>query len=200
MHSGLLVFLWLVAVASLQFLGPVALAVVLGTSIAVAAVFAPQRSWRLVRRVRFILLAIVILFAGFTPGELLFVHFPRLSPTHEGVMLAFEHATRVLVVVLLVSLLMEKLPPQRLVGALYALLRPFEVVGFPADRVAIRTLLVLRLVEAEKTPRWDHWLSDDANDLHGAIGIVRERFAPLDYAALVVLIGLLCALVVWSVR
>lgn len=185
MHSGLLLFLWFVAVAGLQFLNVVVLTVVLGLCAAVAFRFAPQRSRRLLKRIRFILLAIVILFAGFTPGEAVLVDWPTISPSREGILLAYEHAARVAVVVLFVALLMEYLPPTRLVGALHALMRPLGVVGFPVDRVAVRTLLVLRFVEAKHSPRWDHWISDDSNDLHDAINVARERFGALDICVLV---------------
>jgi energy-coupling factor transporter transmembrane protein EcfT len=198
MHSGLLVFLWLVAVAALQFFDVVALTTILVASALVAGWYAPARSKRLVKRVRFILIAIIVLFAGFTPGEALFIDWPRLSPSREGVALAYEHAARVLVVVLFVALLMEYLPAQRLVGALHALLRPFGAVGFPADRVAVRTLLVLRFVESEKPPRWDHWISDDSNDLHEPIAVDREPFGVLDRCVLGVLLAVVVLLVLRS--
>lgn len=200
MHSGLLVFLWLAVVAGLQFLDVFPLSLALAGCVALGAVLAPARSVRLVRRVRFIVLAIVILFAGFTPGEAVFVDWPRLSPSREGVLLAWEHAARVLVVVLLVAVLLERLPPGRLIGAIHALMRPFSAIGFPADRVAVRTLLVLRLVEAEKPPRWDQWISDDSSDLHEAIEVRRERFSAPDYAVLGVLALGVMLWLAWGLR
>lgn len=188
MHSGLLVFLWLVVVASLQFLDVGPLSGVLCLLALLGALYAPSRSARLVRRVRFIVIAIVVLFAGFTPGEALLVDWSRISPSREGALLAYEHAARVLAVVLLVSLLLERLPPQRLIGAIHALMRPFGAIGFPADRVAVRTLLVLRFVEAEKPPKWHEWISDDGNDLHQMISVDREPFRLQDR----LVVGLLC--------
>jgi energy-coupling factor transporter transmembrane protein EcfT len=196
MHSGLLVFLWLVVVASLQFLDVGMLSGALCLLVLLGVVYAPARSWRLVRRVRFIVLAIVILFAGFTPGEALLVDWPRLSPSREGMSLAYEHAARVVVVVLLVSLLLEHMPSRRLIGAIHALMRPFGAIGFPADRVAVRTLLVLRLVEAEKPPKWHEWISDDCNDLHEMIEVDREPFRMQD-RAVIGLLGLVLTAAVW---
>ena len=190
MHSGLQVFLWLAVVAGLQFLEVIPLTVALCLSAMLGALHAPRRSMRLLRRVRFIVIAIVILFAGFTPGEALIVDWPQLSPSREGIGLAYEHAARVLTVVLLVSLLLERLPPQRLVGAIHALMRPFGAVGFPADRVAVRTLLVLRFVEAENPPRWQEWISDDSNDLHEAIAVGGESFGVVDRLVLAALFGM----------
>lgn len=199
MHSGLLVFLWLVGVAILQFLPFIWLIAALLTSGVAAFIVSRARCTRLVKRIRFILLAIVILFAGFTPGEAVFIDWPVVSPSREGVLLAIEHAGRVLVVVFWVSMLMEALPAQRLVSALYALLRPFEALGLPADRVAVRTLLVLRFVESERPRSWDHWLSDDRSDLHEPIEIRREAFRNLDIAAMALLLLAITA-AVWGLR
>lgn len=200
MHSGLLVFLWLVVVAGLQFLDVGPLTVALCASAALGAAYAPARSARLVKRVRFIVLAIVILFAGFTPGEALLIDWPRLSPSREGVLLAYEHAARVVVVVLLVSLMLERLPPQRLISAIHALMRPFAALGLSADRIAVRTLLVLRFVEAEKPPKWQEWIRDDSNDLHDAIEIEREPLRGRDCFAICLLVLVALIGLWWSLQ
>lgn len=195
MHSGLLIVLWLIGVAALQVLGYEALLLAVGICAVAAFSYAPRRSWRLLKRVRFILIAIAVLFGGFTPGEAVFAGWPRVSPSREGIELAIEHGGRVLAVVFCVAMLMEHLPPARLVGAIHGLLRPFERLGFPADRVAVRILLVLRLVDADVPHSWKAWIKDDSNDLHGPIEVVRERFRMIDaavaLAAMLVMIGVL---------
>lgn len=94
MHSGLILILWLAAVASIQLLTPAALVVVVPCCLVAAAVLARTRLLRLLRRVRVLLLAIVILFAWFTPGEAFLHDWPRLGPTREGLALAALHAAR----------------------------------------------------------------------------------------------------------
>ncbi|MGL1832818.1 CbiQ family ECF transporter T component [Rhodocyclaceae bacterium SMB388] len=191
MHAGLLIFLWLTGVATLQvleldwLLGAVLLCAV------GALAYARARCLRLLRRIRFLLLAIVVLFAGFTPGEALFADWPSLSPSREGVWLAIEHAGRVLAVVFCVAMLMEHLPARRLVGGLYALLKPLERLGFPAARVAVRTLLVLEHVDARESVSWQSWLDDPVDDVHEPIRIVREPLRLTDYVVLgLVMVGL----------
>jgi energy-coupling factor transporter transmembrane protein EcfT len=196
MHSGVLIVLWLLGVAGLQFLGYAWLLTVVALCGVAVAVYAPQRGMRLIKRIRFLLLAIIVLFAGFTPGEAILIDWPQLSPSREGVRLAIEHAARVLAVVFCVAILMERLSAQRLVGALYALLRPFESIGFPAGRVAVRTLLVLRLVDAPAPPGWRAWLKDDANDDHERILIVREPIRVTDIAALLLGVTVVAWLVI----
>lgn len=191
MHSGLLIFLWLTGVAALQFLTSAYLMVAVAGCAAGAALLAPARCWRLVKRIRILLLAIVILFAGFTPGEAVFIDWPTLSPSHEGLALAAEHVGRILAVVFCVAVLMERLPVARLVGGLYALVRPFQSVGFPAHRVAVRTLLVLEYVDSDEKVSWKTWLLDDPGHEHAPITLPAERFSRVDWTVLALA---LCAL------
>ena len=165
MHSGLVLLLWLAAVAAVQLLPPPALGVALAACALAAAALARARTWRLVRRIRVLLLAIAVLFAWFTPGEAAFLDWPRLGPTREGLALAALHAARLLAVVCAVGILLERLPLARLVGGLYALSRPLRGVGVAPERLALRLLLVLRYVEASPRGRgpvdWRHWLADE---------------------------------------
>lgn len=191
MHSGLILFLWLALVAAMQLLNPAALAVALAGAALLGLGLARARSLRLVKRIRVLLLAIVLLFAGFTPGEAVLHDWPRLSPTREGLQLAAVHAARLLVVVFAVALLLERLSMTRLVAGLYALAQPLRLLGLAPERLAIRLLLVLHYVEA--SPRgsgrmqWQRWLREEDMAVvdDGAPGLAqvvlqRERLGALD--------------------
>lgn len=211
MHSGFILFLWLVAVAGVHLLPAPLLALALAAVLALALLLAHARCLRLLRRVRVLMIAIAVLFAWFTPGEAVFADWPQLGPTREGTLLALVHAARLAAVVGAVAVLLERLPVPRLVGGLYALARPFSRLGLPAERLALRLLLVLRYVD--ETPRasarsqpaaaagwrasadWKHWLQDDGGDedLH-AVQLVRERFSAADGLCAVLLVG---GLVLW---
>lgn len=207
MHSGLILILWLAAVASIQLLSPAALAFVVPLCLLAAAVLARTRFLRLLRRVRVLLLAIAILFAWFTPGEAFVHELPRLGPTREGLALAMLHAGRLVAVVCAVAVLLERLSLHRLVGGLHALARPLRLIGVPPERLALRLLLVLRYVEA--SPRghgraqWREWLLPEGSEEDGSgaaeevVVLNRERLGRLDaIIALVVFAGLLW----WSLR
>lgn len=207
MHSGLILILWLAAVASIQLLSPAALAFVVPLCLLAAAVLARTRFLRLLRRVRVLLLAIAILFAWFTPGEAFVHELPRLGPTREGLALAMLHAGRLVAVVCAVAVLLERLSLHRLVGGLHALARPLRLIGVPPERLALRLLLVLRYVEA--SPRghgkaqWREWLlpeggeEDETGAAEEVVVLNRERLGRLDAIfALVVFAGLLW----WSLR
>lgn len=179
-------------VVVLQILSPQTLAVAVGLCALAGWRLAPSRSLKLLRRVRFLILAILVLFAGFTPGEALLPALPELSPSREGVVLAAEHVGRLIAVVLCVAMLLERLPVSRLVGGLHALLRPLGRVGLPTERLAVRLMLVLRYVESAPPDGWRHWLEDDIEIESGASTIVfsREAFSWRDLAALLVALGL----------
>lgn len=194
MHSGFLILTWAVAVLVLQALsGPLLALAVLAGALA-AGFLAPRRARRLVKRVRFLVIAILVFFAGFTPGEALLPSLPGISPSREGVVFAVEHAGRLLGVVCCVAILLERLSVNRLVTGLYALLRPFECVGLPAKGLAVRLLLVMRYVESASPHGWRDWLRDDSDAEVQAIRLGRERLgmmeagvAAVGIAALVIL-------------
>lgn len=191
MHSGLLIALWMACVVVLQVMSPIALAVATGVCAIAGWWFAPSRSLKLLRRVRFLILAILVLFAGFTPGEALLPALPELSPSREGLVLAAEHVGRLVAVVLCVALLLEGLPVSRLVGGLHALLRPLGRLGLPRERLAVRLMLVLRYVDSAPAAAWRDWLEDDGINGNSADRIVfaREAFAWRDLATLLVALG-----------
>ena len=192
--------LWFAGVASVQFLAPVALACAVIACLLLALVCARSRVLRLLRRVRVLMLAILILFGWFTPGEALLVHWPQWSPSREGIVLAALHGGRLLVVVSAVALLLERLPLERLVGGFYSLCRPFSLLGLRAGALALRLMLVLRFVDA--SPRgqgpvhWKDWLRDDEHGVElQPIVLMRERLGARD---VVVALGVLLVVLSWS--
>jgi len=194
MHTGLMILLWLCGVAALQFADETVLFVAVTVCAVAACRYAPARSRQLLKRVRYLLLAIVVLFAFFTPGQALFIDFPTISPSREGSRLAIDHIARILAVVFCVALLMQRLSPQRLVGGIYALLRPVGLFGVSAERIAVRILLTLNEVETDAPGQWRQWLQEAEKDEPAVtIHIVRETFGWRDMMALVMaalLIGL----------
>lgn len=200
MHAGLILLLWIAGVASVQFVGVDALSCLVAVSIVLVFLFARARGLRLFRRVKVLLLAILVLFAWFTPGEVLFVDVPVLSPTREGVMLALEHLGRLLVVVSCVALLLERMPADRLVSGLYALFRPASAMGISAESLALRLLLVLRYVDDARTQQhggrrgrvqdWKQWLMA-ADEPVAPVRLMKERLGVLDGLVLALLVGLL---------
>ncbi|MDR1461675.1 MAG: hypothetical protein LBI68_00790, partial [Azoarcus sp.] len=99
MHAGTILLLWTAAALLVQITEGWRLAVLSAAALAAALVSARQHCARLLMRIRVLLLAILVLFAWFTPGEAIFMDWPRLSPSREGLLLALAHAGRLLALV-----------------------------------------------------------------------------------------------------
>ncbi len=161
-----------------------------------AVAIAGARVRRLLRRIRFLLLVLVVLFAFFTPGEALLPVLGRLSPTREGVLLAAVHALRLLAVVMLVAVLLSKTGERELVSGLMVLARPLAACGLPVERLAVRLLLVLRYVESAPTGGWRALLSERGDELPGA-ETFKVHLPALSLADRLAIAGLVAA-IVWG--
>lgn len=163
-HPTVQLAAWCAGVVMLQWLHGVWLLPAVVASLTVVALQCPQRGWRLVRRSRFLLLAIAIFFAWGTPGEALWYRWPTLSPSREGTVLAVEHMARLLAIMLWVAWLLHHFAPARLVAALLDLLQPLDWLGLPVERAALRILLVLQFVETAGFGHkdWRRWLVEES--------------------------------------
>lgn len=196
MHAGLILFLWGCGVASVQLLDGHALLLLTVAALLLALVAARVRIGRLIRRVRVLFLAIILLFAWFTPGEALLVAWPSLSPTREGVGLALTHGARLLVVMCCVAMLLQHLPTDRLVSGLHALFRPLRFSGLPTERLALRLMLVLRYVDDARGGRhdWRTWLMEEG-ELQAPVHLSHEYMGWRDG---LVLAGLIAVIGWWA--
>ena len=181
-----------------QQLSGIPLAAACLAAVAAAVAGARRRLLRMLRRSRFLMLAIVVMFAWFTPGQRLFAEPGWLSPTFEGLLLAAIHGGRLLIALALVTLLLERLPAAELLQGLSTLARPLSVIGWDADRLAVRLSLVMRLATESSGQDWRRWL-DDADDttMPQSVEISAHPFGASDaWVMLLVTAALACLIVV----
>lgn len=200
MHSGFLLLLWVAGVGALQRFSLGTLLLVAAAVTAAATLVARRRFFGLMRRIRVLLVAIVALFGWFTPGEAIISLWPELGLSREGLVLALEHALRLVAVVASVAILLERLSVDRLVSGLLAVCRPVAWGGLSAEKLAVRLLLVLRYVEladAAKTQGWRSWLLDD--DVVPPVAAVHLRREPVGIADFLVGAALVVTLAAWGV-
>jgi len=164
-----------------------------------AAVLAARaRLWRLLRRSRYLLLAIALMFAFFTPGQRVLAEPAWLPLTLEGLQLAATHGGRLLIAVALVAVLLQRMQSGDLVLALAALSFPMRLLGADPRRLAVRLSLVLELVADQRSPDWKHWLETPAPEaMPVSIRIPARRFGWADGFALAAVAGVMVAL--WSI-
>ncbi|MBI5109952.1 MAG: hypothetical protein HZA62_14540 [Rhodocyclales bacterium] len=99
----------------------------------------------ILRRSRWLLLTMLVLFGWMTPGTPVSgVPFA----TQEGLMLAAESIARLLIAIATVASLISALAPPALVSGLRTLLAPLRLPEGFRDRLAVRMMLTLEEVEA----------------------------------------------------
>lgn len=158
LHPATLLLGWLAAAIALQWLPLPSLVVVALAIFPASGYFAKKRFGLLLRRARWLLLSVAILFALATPGTTLPEPLGNLGFTTEGCLGAATHVLRLTLLLALLALLLERQTISRLIGGLYLLLAPFART-LDRARIALRLLLVLEYVEAGDRPRhWRDWL------------------------------------------
>lgn len=94
------------------------------------------------RRCRYLLLAIALVYGWATPGQYLWPS--PWSPTIEGLAFGALQAVRLMGVLAALQLLLWRLSSAQIFSGLYALLRPFAYVGLNRQRWALRLSLTMR--------------------------------------------------------
>jgi len=101
-----------------------------------------------VRRMRWLFLSILFIYAFGTPGELV-PQFPvNIAPTFEGIQLGMLQIEKLLIALAALSLLLTSSSREHMMLGLYMLLFPFKFIGLNVERFAARLLLTLNYVEA----------------------------------------------------
>ncbi|WP_018409983.1 hypothetical protein [Methyloversatilis thermotolerans] len=195
LHPATWIALWLCWLGAGQGGGWVAQGAWAGVSLLLAFPLAGKRVLRLLRRLRWLFVAIVITLGWGTPGRLLV---PDLSmgPTLEGMREAGRASLHLAAMAACVAVLMQAMPLPRLAGGLHRLLNPLGDVAPGPDSFALRLQLVLAEIETAPHRRgWREWLGPaQAGD---APPVRVEHCPPLRRADHLVLCCGLFALVVW---
>jgi energy-coupling factor transporter transmembrane protein EcfT len=178
-HPSVRLFLWVGLVGCLQVLDLMGLLVAAAVLFPISVILAGKRFLRLVKRVRWLVLSLAVLFAWVTPGNAIAPALGMFGPTVDGLSAAGSHCMRLLVMLALLAVLLETTATPDLVGGLYTLLAPLARTGVFRGRIALRLLLVLRYVEepahAPARRNWRHWLQFADEDRPGEAVILRHQ-------------------------
>lgn len=193
LHPTVRLVAWGVAVALVQGLPPAWLALVCAVSLLAGAGLASARLGLLLRRSRWLIASLVLLFAFATPGVYLLPLLGSLGPTAEGLRLGAVHLMRLLFVLSSLAVLLRFTALDELVAGLHGLMLPLSWMGIDRARVAVRLLLVMHYVEQSPPGRrWQTWLQGESGS--GEPARLRFQPRPLGGADFAVLAGLTFAL------
>jgi len=184
LHPATQISVWCALVAAMQFLTPAILFVTGALALSLAFALSRHKFLQLVRRTRWILFSLWLIYAYSTPGQSLWD--APFSPSIEGLLDGGLQLTRLLVALAGLAILLERLPRQQLMAGLYSLFAPLEWLGMSRERLAVRLALTLHYAEVamlRERRNWQDWLHS-LFEPHGEVSKSMElpvyRFTRLD--------------------
>ncbi len=114
----------------------------------VVADLSTRKSFVLLKRLKWLYLSLFIVYAFFTPGELLLPW--GYGPTFEGLEEAFVRILALMLIILAVGILLASMQQKDLVAGLYLLFLPLRYLGFEHEKFTVRVYLTLEKI-AETT-------------------------------------------------
>lgn len=165
LHPATRLLMWLAFALFLPWLGIPALALV--TLGLLPFLIAAQNSAfvKLLRRTRWLLFSIFLVYALATPGVEVVPSLGAFSPTSEGLLNGGLQAWRLAILLAGLALVMAATPGKELMAGIYYLLRPLALLGVASDRIAARIWLTLYYAEQTLHLKPRDW----RDKLHGAL-------------------------------
>ena len=165
MHPSSALLISLTAIVVIQFLGLAGLALVFAVLL-LAVRNSAAGWWRLLRRMRWLLLSVWLILAYGASGDA--VLDLAWMPTHEGAREATLHVVRLILMLGCLAWLFSLLGNQGLLVALQSLLHPLSRFGIGSERLVVRLSLVMQNLQTE-LPKgaWRNMLDGDAVQVDG---------------------------------
>ena len=186
LHPATQIIVWCALVAAMQFLVPVRLLMAGGLVLVFAFVLSRHKFIQLLRRTRWIMLSLWVIYAYSTPGQALSEQLGMFSPSREGLLDGGLQLMRLLVALAGLAMLLDRLHRQQLMAGLYALFAPLQWLGLSRERLAVRLALTLHYAEVamlRETRTWQdvlHSLFEPHGEVSRSMELPVYRFNAYD--------------------
>lgn len=191
-HPAVKILYWCLVALFVQHVHGVLLLATLSLLMCVAVYLCASRLVSLLRRTRWILFTLTIVYAYAIPGSAIFPSLGVMSPTVEGLGEGAIQMGRLLGVLAGLAILLQKLSSSQLMSGLFSLVFPLKWLGVSRERFSVRLALTLQYAESS--------MRESAKDLQFSIrdamtpdmtqtsniALSRQSFLALDY----ILIGM----------
>jgi len=160
-HPAAQILAWCLLVAAMQILTPGMLLISASLVLFVALLASGRKFMQLLRRTRWIMLSLLLIYAYSSPGQPLLGSLGIFSPTREGLGGGALQLIRLAATLAGLAILLERLHRRQLIAGLYALSAPLQLLGLSRARVAVRLALTLQYAEAamlRESHDWQHSL------------------------------------------
>lgn len=146
-HPAAQILTWCLLVVAMQVLAPGALLAAAGVVLLGAFAVSRHKFVQLVRRTRWIMLSLLLIYAWSTPGQALPESLGVFGPTREGLIDGALQLVRLLAALAALAILLDRLHRQHLIAGLYTLFVPLRLIGLSRERLAVRLALTLHYAE-----------------------------------------------------
>lgn len=198
LHPSIRIVLLIVLAICLQKLQLTALAMLAAMLLLLLLIVRARVFLQMMRKMRWLLLTMLLIYAFSTPGEYIAGWPFWLAPTHEGLHAGLLQALRLSMMLAGLALLLSTTGRDQLIVGFFILLWPLRYLGLDPERFAARLWLTLHYVEQPQhtqTPaamfeKLKHFHLEAFDELPMTIQLDRPRIAWPDYLVLFALIGL----------
>lgn len=199
-HPATQILIWIALAISAQALSAPGLLVMTVVLFATAAKLNSRQLFSLIRRTRWILFSLLLIYAYTTPGVALLSGLGRYSPSLEGLSDGFMQLGRLLSMLSGLAILLSLLSESQFISGIHALAYPLNWFGGSRERIAVRLALTLQYAE----PTMRDTAADWRQTIKDALVPQRESGHPvlLDSISLKLIDGiclLLCAAILYGV-
>lgn len=195
LHPASLLVLWGGFAIALQAVSLPYLIAVASVALLLGALKARDRLWRLLRRSRWLLLSLAVLFLFFTPGEYLIGPLGSFGVSYEGMAQAGGHVSLLLALLASLAIMHEGIGTDGILAGLYGVLRFLGI----SHAAVVRMSLVLDFVEKPPVGGWRGWLAAAKDEAGGSESVVTLRLAPLRWPDRLVMALVGCGVLLWLV-
>lgn len=147
LHPAAQILAWCLLIAAMQVLSLASLFAVAVPLMLVTLAVSRHKFIQLLRRTRWIMLSLLLVYAYSTPGAPLFEALGAFSPSREGLSDGVLQLTRLLAALAALAVLLDRLHRHALIAGLHTLFAPLRWIGLSRDRIAVRLALTLHYAE-----------------------------------------------------
>lgn len=148
---------WVLLAIAMQSLHTKELMLVGILLMAAALKLSAGRLYVLLRRTRWIMLSLMLVYGYVTPGQALWAQAGVLIPTQQGLLDGVLQLSRLVFMLAALSVVLGMLSRQQLVGGLYTLMYPLRYLGLSREHVAVRLALTLHYAETSMKDAATDW-------------------------------------------
>lgn len=200
-HPAAQILAWCLLVATLQAMTPGVLLMAAGSILLCASAISGHKFAQLLRRTRWIMLSLLVIYAYSTPGQPLSDTLGMFSPSREGLSDGVLQLARLLAALAGLAILLDRLHRQKLIAGLYTLCAPMQWLGMSRERIAVRLALTLHYAEVAMLRGSGGWqqilgsLFEPHGETTRQIELPLQRFTAGD--ALLLIVALLLLWLAW---